>query len=308
MRWKPQDYNAQPEYLVSGSYSEKENSLDLWYYPTNKELEDEEDEIYMHLPVHSMLVKRGDVTGLMFHERDKFIYSTSQGVVAMVGLDKKKMKMLNEWELKGEAAGFDVDISSRKICIFGESAVFFGLDSDSSIGIIENNNLKCGSFLRQDEIVVGNLRGQLFVYDLRTNLKPTMAFPYNSESAVGVTCVRPYPNQKHILVATGLDGNVTTWDLRKHVSPTDLYLGHDSPISHFQFSDRRPNNMFTTCYSGEMWHWTNFDMMLAGSQPDVRALLDRKKYPTNYCDVYNDHLVAATDNDCLVIVSPLKLV
>ncbi|KAK9500582.1 hypothetical protein O3M35_001821 [Rhynocoris fuscipes] len=304
VRWKPEDNNASPEYIVSGSYSEKVNSIDLWYYPSER---DDDDEMFMNLPLNSINIKQGDITGLLFHEKNKFMYSCSQGTVGIIKIINNKMELLNEWEVCDEAAGFDIDLSSKEICVFGDTVVFFGIETDSNRGIINTDDVKCLSFLRQEEIVIGNLRGQLFVYDLRSYLKPSMAFAYNPESSVGVTCIKPYPLQKHILVASGLDGNITTWDLRKSTSPTDLYSGHDSPISHFQFSDRRPNNMFTTCYSGEMWHWTNFDSMLNGKQPDVQVLLERKKYPTNHCDIYNEHLVASTDNDSLVVVSPIKL-
>lgn len=94
------------------------------------------------------------------------------------------------------------------------------------------DEVKAISFIRHSEIALGNLRGQISIWDLRENLfSPAITFPYNADSAVGVTRICPFPLQKHVLVASGVDGTLSTWDLRNVTKTQTIYAAHDKLVT-----------------------------------------------------------------------------
>lgn len=88
--------------------------------------------------------------------------------------------------------------------------------------------MQCVCFLKHNEIMAGNLRGQMKIWDLRSPLlQPSMTFLVSGEP-IAATCLTVHPSQKHIVFAGGEDGFITIWDLRQGTSPVTLLEAHSS--------------------------------------------------------------------------------
>lgn len=349
VRWKPE--LGVPNYFVTGTYEEDDNYLGLWSYPSNWEwnqIEETDTAKIFGEKIPTTLQKisvAGDVSAIKFVENNKFLYSTEGGEFGVVNIDSNEhqgklgMNRIHNWDCEffGETSisyrAFEV--GSAFICALGEDGhlYFLSQDLNSSLGTINhyNDEASCLGILSANEVLVGNLRGQISLWDLREGLfEPAKIFPYNSEETIGLTCITPFPRQRQIVVTGGTDGAVVTWDLRTGHHPLTVYKAHDHPITCLQFHEDWPANMFTASMGGEVWHWNNFGKLLTGElldprlmalppelrntmktqsylEPQIRALIGKKHIPTNSLDVIKEQLVCSTDNDALVFVKPLKI-
>merc|ERR1719312_201208 len=90
-------------------------------------------------------------------------------------------------------------------------------------------------FSKTDELIVGNMRGQLKIWDLRTkDQDPTSTCVLSSEQ-VGITCLARHPTQSHVLCTGSEDGMLAFWDLMKEKHPVTLLSAHSGPVSEVQF-------------------------------------------------------------------------
>lgn len=350
VRWKPEV--GSPNYFVSGSYDEDENYISLWFYPHNWDWSNLEENGLSEFKgdkipcVTQELNVNGDVTGLKFIDNDKFIFSSNGGDFALVKISdvanskKSKLEILKNWmnqyETSDEKPSYNsFEVGSTFTCALGKNGhlYFFSPDFESTFGTIDhiNDEASCLGILSANEVLVGNLRGQLSLWDLREGMfEPSASFPYNNEQSIGITCITPFPRQRHMVVSGGVDGAVVTWDLRSSTQPLTVYKAHDRPITCLQFHEDWPANMFTASLGGEVWHWNNFGKLLTGetldprlsmmpsemmdamktqsyADPQIHALIGNKNIPTNSLDVIKEQLVCSTDNDALVFVKPLKI-
>uniref|UniRef100_A0A0K8SK71 Uncharacterized protein n=1 Tax=Lygus hesperus TaxID=30085 RepID=A0A0K8SK71_LYGHE len=322
-RWVPVPDGQSASQLVTGSYSELNNSLDLWTCPRGKHDEGAPRAV-------CTVQVSGDVTELKFVDPQTFLASTGKGDLLLFKVKEEQLEEIQKWDTTqmlcdaDSFTGFDVADGVVALATTDGQIVCFPYadSSNAPSNMIKpgKDGVKAVSFIRHHEIALGNLRGQISIWDLRENIfAPAITFPYNADSAIGVTRLSPFPLQKHILVASGCDGTIATWDLRNVTNSQTIYAAHSKLVSDLRFHDMRPGNLFTCSFAGDVWHWNNFDELLGAStstsqsfsvgaqKPNVLCLLPEKKFPVNSIDVCGDTLVSACDNDLLVFIKSLKL-
>jgi len=84
------------------------------------------------------------------------------------------------------------------------------------------------AFLKHNELVTGNFRGQLKIWDLRGLEDAPMSSFMPSREGGSTKCVTSHPTQRHIMLAGGQDGAITVWDLRKSTFPVNVLNAHSS--------------------------------------------------------------------------------
>lgn len=147
-------------------------------------------------------------------------------------------------------------------------------------------SIYCVDFLKHNEIITGNSRGNMKVWDLRNeqNNYPQMTFMLGDQSQVRnlsispkklknatrhcllnyllkfqteATAIAHHPTQPHTLIVGGGDGCLTVWDLRRHTYPVFQASIHSKAISEIAFHKDRPENLFTCSASGEILLFKN---------------------------------------------------
>lgn len=132
---------------------------------------------------------------------------------------------------------------------------FFNTSYDSDDA--DSSPLMCVTFMKHNEIVTANLRGQFKIWDLRLKDNEPMSIFMSSDECGPATCVAHHPTQRHILTAGGHEGPLTIFDLRKSTHPVSVLKAHKGPISEIVFHTERPDNFFTCSWSGELWQWNS---------------------------------------------------
>ena len=75
------------------------------------------------------------------------------------------------------------------------------------------------TFTKTNELVSSNMRGQLKLWDLRSNVQTPVS---GCDQGSGVTSLASHPTQSHVLMSAGRDGVLAVWDLRSPQHPATL--------------------------------------------------------------------------------------
>lgn len=265
VRWKPETgYDSQ--YFVTGSCdNETENRVALWSCPSDRS--DDKDE-------PNQLCKRevdGDVTELQFVQNNDFLVSTSSGTVQLLTIigagdaANTNFKPKISWEKLHPFKTGELSSCTGLATFMGEvatigengSIVSLNLEKKQPLRIIESADscsLRCVLYRRHNEILTGNLRGQMKLWDLRiADEKPLLTFMLSGDQ-LGATCITQHPTQQHTVLVGGEDGSITVWDLRETSFAVPL-AAHSGLVSEMVFHPDRPNHLFSCSSSGEAWHW-----------------------------------------------------
>jgi WD40 repeat protein len=88
------------------------------------------------------------------------------------------------------------------------------------------------AFIKHDEILTSNVRGQLKLFDLRSQSDaPVHTSMLSGGDQVGVTCLSTHPTQTHIVATGSSDGSIAFWDLRQERHPVTILKGHEQAVS-----------------------------------------------------------------------------
>ncbi|KAL1116545.1 hypothetical protein AAG570_005017 [Ranatra chinensis] len=350
-RWKPEGVDGWSERIVTGSWDQPANGngISLWWY---------RPPLHTDLPVldDRVPVADGDVTDIKFVDGENFLYSTSDGSVYMYKLGWRggasdggpggRMQLEEKccWERLHEGAGgstcacnrIDTSPDTTDIVTCGQDGRL-ALLSTTRPGVVQaaldthdTTSVQAVCFVRHNEIVAGDLRGIIKVWDVRSGDAggPAGMFPFSRDCVVGVSSLVVLPAQRHILVGGGHNGSLSVWDLRHSASPLLVYNAHELSITDIGFHHTRPSNLFTASETGEIWQWADFDRSvrtalaprsdesdstLAGGYdavtrpPEVQSLLGVKNFPTNSVDANKERLLGSSDSESIVIIHPLVL-
>lgn len=74
-------------------------------------------------------------------------------------------------------------------------------------GNADSCSLQCVTFIKHNEILTGNMRGLMKIWDLRSpaNEEPANTFMFSSDQ-VAATCLTVHPTQRHMVVAGDEEG------------------------------------------------------------------------------------------------------
>lgn len=123
-------------------------------------------------------------------------------------------------------------------------------------------SITCVQFIGRQEIITGNIGGQVRIYDLRANKKSVRSLcDFNEVS--GVKSLAQHPTQNHMLLIGYQSGKMSLQDLRQMSStmatssPVPIaYLPHQhGGINELYFHRVNPDNFFTGSQNGELVHW-----------------------------------------------------
>ncbi|XP_075223788.1 nucleoporin 43 [Lycorma delicatula] len=346
VRWKP-ELGLDSETFITGSWDDKENKLILWLYPPLTGLE-EEDESDIYPRVIYKHPHEGDVTEIKFVTASKFLVSSSSGFVQLLEVvDKTRapnthFKNIVRWDDLHFFSSGDKS-SCTGLATFEEDVATIGEDGRISLLSLHHEkllrviddadscSLRCTCFLKHNELLTGNLRGHMKVWDLRSaNNKPISTFMLSGEQ-IGASCVAHHPTQRHLVLAGGEDGALTVWDLRQNTFPVTLLSAHTQAVSELQFHPDRPEHVFTCSVSGEVWHWNTASVtrssaissgsdlsLLAEENPwlssdaakhrmEVFSLMPVISQPINSLDVNHTRLICGCDNEAVYVIRNLVL-
>ncbi|XP_014236487.1 nucleoporin Nup43 [Trichogramma pretiosum] len=329
LRWKHEDF-ADARYFVSGTWDDPVNKVSYWTFQKN-----EEEELYPACVSSSPVV--GDVTEIKFICKDQFVFSSSDGSVKVMKLEDDpypNMKELTEWKTihkfnKNESApctalsNFEQDIVS-----VGEDGRINLLTAQQQnpvrvIDEADSCSLNCVDFLRHSEILTGNIRGHMKVWDLRSDQDvPATTIMLSEQSKTEATSIAHHPTQKHIVVAGGGDGSLTVWDLRYNTYPTSQLSAHSKSVSEILFHKDQPENLFTCSVSGEVWHWNNtqqsklkldttdthwLNSINNKANIHVNSLCTPLHKPVNSIDIDRATLIFGGDNEAIYVLRDVSV-
>ncbi|KAG8234873.1 hypothetical protein J437_LFUL014565 [Ladona fulva] len=352
VRWKPTPdrHISGSDTFITGSWDDPENELALWHYPSS----DDQDADLVKL---ASLPHVGDVTEIKFINTEFFVCSSSFGSVKLNRLVNAGMK--SSWSIIEDiswnklhyfdSAGPGEHCPCTALASFDEDIVTVGEDGRMVLLTAHRKNpvrimdgadscsLHCVCFLKYNQVITGNLRGQLKVWDLgvQSHQKPISTFMLSGEQ-IQATCISQHPTQRHVVLVGGEDGSLTAWDLRQSRFPVTLLSAHPDAVNEVKFHPVQPEHLFTCSASGELWHW-NTAALSAAATPgahlnlggmgttqeddgggwlggeaskhrlEVFSLIPALHKPINSLDVDRDSLVCGCDNEAVYLLSNIPI-
>lgn len=326
VRWRPRQdsgHQAASGVFATGSWDEETNEVAIWRLP--------ERELGSGNPVLlSTHLHPGDVTGLVWLDQDLLAASSSRGGVKLLKLEHQRLLQAGPqaWPhvgaltclaAHGEALaaasqeGRIIILSTRQTA---PTRVYEKGDSCSITDIL---------FSRSSEIVSSNMRGQLKLFDLRSNQQEAASTLQLSSDQSAIHSLARHPAQGHILISGGEDGYMAVWDLRKGRIPLTLLSAHQAPISEVKFHPDLPDHIFTCSQGGELLHWNGASFKSAATaavgvdtattaspwlasqtlkhKVETNSLISRQPLPINTLDVQGHSLVFGGDNEAFYVLN-----
>lgn len=344
IRWKPKSDTSQTttNIFVTGSWDDESNEVSVWKCPSGADTSEAEPSQLTSLP-HT-----GDVTDMSWLNPDTFLASSSSGGLVLYRLVREssyqlggmKLEVGLDWPVLHKSGGGCTALSCHgdHVVTAGEDGKINLLTSKQrpAVRVFEKAD-SCSitdiTFTRASEVVSSNMRGQLKLWDLRSNQQqPTSTFLLSSDQ-VAVTCLATHPTQCHILVSGGEDGVLGVWDLRQGRYPVTLLSAHQSPVSEVTFHQDQPDHLFTCSQGGEVWHWngasikrgTNTSLLHNASLDNLNAtspwlsteavkhkvethsLVTKQPLPVNSVDVLGQSVIFGGDNEAFYILNNILL-
>lgn len=168
------------------------------------------------------------------------------------------------------------------------------------------------------QVITGNLRGHMKIWDLRSpNNKPAASFLLAGDE-LAATCIVNHPTQPHFILAGSESGSLAVWDLRMNSFPSSLLKAHASGVTEMQFHPENPNKLLTSSLSGELWDW-NMEAMTKSTKTSenwmpledkncmsVNSLMPplHKSINTISCD--KGRILCGADNEAIYLIKNFK--
>lgn len=324
VRWKPEDL-VESESFITGSWDNETNQLVYWLYAST-----EEDPDFYPSKVADLQFE-GDVTELKFINNNTFAATSSSGFAKLYRIDTSAPSIketmcwdkIHYFEFGGSSPCTGLACFEEDIATVGEDGRLVLLTARQNrpvrrIEKADSCSLRSVCFLKHNEVLTGNLRGQMKVWDLKSSSdKPTSTFMLSGEQ-IGASCVTHHPTQRHMVLAGGEDGSLTVWDLRHNTFPVTLLSAHSDTVTELQFHPERPEHVFTCSASGEVWHWDTSSMSRSDENPwlstdaakhrlEVFTLMPQLHKPINSLDINRNKVVCGCDNEAVYVFKGVML-
>ena len=337
VRWRPRSDSIQVNstMFATGSWDDEENEVCLWRFGEEEQGRDEAS----NAATASLLaaVKHpGDVTGLTWINSDALLTCSSSGALNLYRLEQYKILSLGQtWTGLHKAANG----GATCLGVYGETCATAG--QDGRINIV-NVRQRCPVkvyddadscsitdiiFSRSTDLLSANMRGQIKLFDLRSNRQDCVAtFLLSSSDQVAITSLARHPTQGHILISGAENGLMAVWDLRRGGQhPATLLSAHATAVSEVKFHPDQPDHIFTCSQGGELWHWNgtsirtsaafnaSLDNSLDTSSPwlssetvrhkvETNSLVSQQPLPINSVDVLGHSVLFGGDNEAFYIL------
>lgn len=329
IRWIAEDY-VETKCFFTGSWDDDQNSIKVW----TLESPHEEEEVEYPRQLSEYLVD-GDVTQIKFTEKNKIAVSLSNGDVRVLEVslyDKQfPLKEVFHWKKlhnygAEQCSCTSLDTLEGDIATIGEDGnvnILSGRRGEvmHTIKGADSCSLHSICFIKHTEVITGNVRGHMKIWDVRTtNNKPSAAFLLAGDE-LAATCIIHHPTQPHIILAGSESGALAVWDLRMNSFPTSLVNAHSAGVSEMQFHPENPHKLLTCSVSGELWEWNMEAMTKSSKGPDGQVmwmpLQDKKSMMVNslipalhksinslHCD--KGRILCGADNEAVYLIKNFK--
>ncbi|KAF5301006.1 hypothetical protein FQR65_LT08989 [Abscondita terminalis] len=337
VRWRPDPFNQSHSFLT-GSWDNDQNNIKLWNFEQGEDDTDIYPFIVQNYPFE------GDVTEAKFIDADHCVVSSSLGSVHYL---KIANTLIGDVEITKEKCWSNIHrcknnepVLCSSFTVYEHDIVTIGEDGSINLLNVERDNvlrrieeadscsLNCVSFVKHSDILTGNSRGQMKIWDLRSKEnKPSNSFMLSGDQ-IAATCLAYHPNQRHMVVAGDEEGSLTVWDLRQNAFPVNLLSAHSESVSEIQFHPDHPDQMFSCSSSGELWHWitnkpgphggkllnvsekeTNTWLSTESIKDkfEVFMLMPKLHKPINSIDLSRNRVLCGCDNEAIYLIDNVNI-
>ncbi|GJQ68893.1 hypothetical protein Trydic_g6087 [Trypoxylus dichotomus] len=334
IRWKPNPFDDSNSF-ITGSWDNDKNNIKLWNFQAGSD----DADIYPYTICSYPF--EGDVTECQFLSSDNFVASSSNGSVYLlkVHVDERGcISMYDEimWDKLHKFKNGDISpctsfaVYDNDIVSIGEDGCIHLLTALKrnivrTIDEADSCSLKAVIFLKYNEILTGNLRGQMKIWDLRSKENLPSSMFMLSGDQVTVTCLAYHPTQRHMVVAGDEEGSLTVWDLRQNTYPVNLLSAHAECVSELQFHPVYSDQLFSCSSAGELWHWTvnkqnkllldedNVDQNLwimgdsIKNKLEVYTLMPTLHKPINSLDLNRNRVLCGCDSEAIYLINNVNI-
>ncbi|KAB0796430.1 hypothetical protein PPYR_10491 [Photinus pyralis] len=337
IRWRPDAFSYSYAFVTGSWDNDSQNSIKLWRF------EEGDDMDIFPFTIQSFPFQ-GDITEIKFINPDFCVASSSIGSLSYlkfttVHKGDTQITQENRWEKIHKFKNND-NSSCTGFASYNNDIASVGEDGCINLLNVEHKNvirslneadsscLNCVTFLKHSEILTGNSRGQMKIWDLRSeDVKPCSTFMLSPDQ-VASTCLTYHPTQRHIVIAGDEEGSLTVWDLRQNTFPVNLLSAHSESVAEIQFHPDHPDQMFSCSFSGELWHWiTNKSSFHGGKLLDVSEveinpwsstdqaknkfevfmLMPKLHKPINSIDLNYNRVLCGCDNEALYLIDNINI-
>ncbi|GBP42809.1 Nucleoporin Nup43 [Eumeta japonica] len=302
VRWIPEEY-TETKYFFTGSWDDEVNCLKVWCI--EKHNEDDDIEYPQAISEYKL---NGDVTEIKFVENNRIVLSSSDGDVRPEHCSCTSVDVLEGDIVTAGEDGHINMLSSRR----GEVAH----------SIIEADSCSIHSicYLKQNEIITGNVRGHMKLWDLRSPQKDKYVASFLlNENQQAATCIVHHPTQPHIVLAGSEEGELAVWDLRINTFPASAINTHSGSINEMHFHPDNPQKLLICSGSGNIWE-NNMEMMIRTSKNKdnqsvttwmqledknkivVNSLMPNLHKSINTLDIDRSRILCGADNEAVYIL------
>ncbi|XP_076373919.1 nucleoporin 43 [Tachypleus tridentatus] len=276
VRWQPIHRDSlqheKPRIFVSGSWDDEDNAVCMWHCPETIidgikiENEDQVKNVEIEPQLLCEIPHHGDVTDLKFLSGDILAAASSTGSLTLFKSHRNQtLKVQHVWEgihhyLQNPAQCTCITTKKDEICTVGEDGRLVVLNINRKqhsreIDKADSCSLTCVSYLSQHEVIAGNIRGHLKMWDMRSNSDSPSRILLLSGDQVAITCMNQHPSQFHVLATGTEDGSLCIWDMRQESHPVTILNAHATSMMEVCFHPTSPNHLFTSSLDGAVWQW-----------------------------------------------------
>jgi nuclear pore complex protein Nup43 len=275
------NHNA-TEYFVTGSWGEEENEVCLWRLSIDGEQEEDRNALIDKICPFSVI---GNVSGIVSFSEDKFAFTTSRGVLATFKVledsdeqgisspsaihpaSASQLHVYKKTKDQCPATGIATNLDS--IVTVGEEGSIYQVSLETnevvrSLESVDPVSITTVEFIGREEIVTGNICGQVKIYDLRApasngNKPGRTVHDYNE--ITGIKSLAQHPSQNHMILVGYESGQLAMQDLRQNSATSGssepvAYLPPQSgAVSEMHFHQVNPDHFFTGSQNGELVNW-----------------------------------------------------
>lgn len=349
IRWRPRSDTStlSASHFITGSWDDQNaNSISFWTHsPDFPGGEPQSLAQISHV---------GDVNALQFLSPELFVSGSSTGSIHLYRLLRESAvnhgsgwKIVNQanWDkihhgAFGLSSSNAVSVNGDAIASVGQDGRIFLLNIKQKSPIrkidqADSCSLTAVQFVKHDQIITANMRGQMKLWDLRSNDdNPVSTYFLSHTDQIGITCLDRHPTQAHVLCTGSQDGMLAIWDLRGGNNyPVTLLNAHQHPVSEVQFHRQQPDHIFSCSQNGDIWHWdasavTRANLLHYGNQTanssaiinnetsnsspwlnseavkhkvESLALMSKQSLPINSLDASGSSLIFGGDNEAIYV-------
>lgn len=299
------------------------------------------------LQLAAQLDVSGDVQGIQFLSDDTLVAATSQGIVQLVTAKlsasvsgQVTLETARLWSaVHGKRFGspygcMGVAALDGKVVTGGQdgSVAVMDVKSNTQVGKldgVDSSSLTDILFIKQNSLLVSNVRGQMRLVDLRApDVQSAMGTTFVFGEPIQINSITQHASQPHIVCSGMENGSIAFWDLRGQPHPITILKGHEnSSISEVIFHPQQPEHVFSCSQNGEVWHWNG----TAASRPvlsqgstnntgmdnkclwfnndalkhrvNTEALMQSQHLPINSLDASGPYVVVGGDSEAIYVMS-----